>query len=34
MLIEADRRDESLELLYTKEEFSVLKNVHIIGMMI
>lgn len=33
MLIEADKRDESLKLLYTKEEFSVPKNVHIIGMM-
>lgn len=33
MLIEADKRGESLKLLYTKEEFSVPKNVHIIGMM-
>lgn len=33
MLIEADKREESLKLLYTKEEFSVPKNVHIIGMM-
>ena len=33
MLIEADKRDESLKLLYTKEEFSVPENVHIIGMM-
>lgn len=33
MLIEADKRGESLNLLYTKEEFSVPKNVHIVGMM-
>lgn len=33
MLIEADKREESLKLLYTKEEFFVPKNVHIIGMM-
>ena len=33
MLIEADKRGEALKLLYTKEEFSVPKNVHIIGMM-
>ncbi len=33
MLIEADKREESLKLLYTKEEFSVPNNVHIIGMM-
>lgn len=33
MLIESDKREESLKLLYTKEEFSVPKNVHIIGMM-
>jgi len=33
MLIEADKREESLKLLYTKEAFSVPKNVHIIGMM-
>lgn len=33
MLIEADKREESLKLLYTKEEFSVPKNVHIVGMM-
>lgn len=33
MLIEADKREESLKLLYKKEEFSVPKNVHIIGMM-
>ena len=33
MLIENDKRGESLKLLYTKEEFSVPPNVHIIGMM-
>ena len=33
MLIENDKRDESLKLLYTKEQFSVPANVHIIGMM-
>lgn len=33
MLIEADKREESLRLLYTKEDFSVPKNVYIIGMM-
>lgn len=33
MLIEADKREESLKLLYTKEEFYVPKNVYIIGMM-
>lgn len=33
MLIENDKRGESLKLLYTKEEFSVPENVHIIGMM-
>lgn len=33
MLIETDKREESLELLYTKNEFSVPRNVHIIGLM-
>lgn len=33
MLIESDKRSEHLKLLYTKEEFSVPENVHIIGMM-
>ena len=33
MLIETDKREESLKLLYTKEDFSVPKNVYIIGMM-
>lgn len=33
MLIENDKRKESLNLLYTKEEFSVPENVYIIGMM-
>lgn len=33
MLIENDKRGEKLKLLYTKEEFSVPKNVYIIGMM-
>ncbi len=33
MLIEHDKRNESLELLYTKESFSVPENVYIIGMM-
>lgn len=33
MLIENDKRDESLNLLYAKEEFSVPDNVYIIGMM-
>lgn len=33
MLIEADKRGVSLELLYTDEEFSIPSNVHIIGMM-
>ena len=33
MLIEDDKRDEKLNLLYTEEEISVPKNVYIIGMM-
>ena len=33
MLIENDKRDEYIKLLYTKETFFVPKNVHIIGMM-
>lgn len=33
MLIEADKRGESLRLLYKNELFSVPKNVYIIGMM-
>ena len=33
MLIENDKRGESLELLYTKKTFSVPENVYIIGMM-
>lgn len=33
MLIETDKRGESLRLLYKNELFSVPKNVHIIGMM-
>jgi len=33
MLIESDKRGESLHLLYSKELFSVPKNVYIIGMM-
>lgn len=33
MLIEGDKRGESLKLLYTKEDFSVPENVYIIGMM-
>ena len=33
MLIESDKRDQSLRLLYKDESFSVPANVHIIGMM-
>ena len=33
MLIEADKRGERLNLLYTNEEFSVPENLYIIGMM-
>lgn len=33
MLIESDKRGEPLKLLYKDEQFSVPKNVHIIGMM-
>ena len=33
MLIESDKRDVKLQLLYADEEFSVPSNVHIIGMM-
>ena len=33
MLIEADKRKESLRLLYRNEKFNVPSNVHIIGMM-
>ena len=33
MLIENDKRGEKLRLLYSNEQFSVPKNVHIIGMM-
>ena len=33
MLIEGDKRGDSLKLLYTKEEFAVPENVYIIGMM-
>ncbi|MCH5259644.1 MAG: AAA family ATPase [Lachnospiraceae bacterium] len=33
MLIENDKRNEMLDLLYTKEQFSVPENVYIIGMM-
>jgi 5-methylcytosine-specific restriction protein B len=33
MLIEADKRDEELRLLYKDERFSVPPNLHIIGMM-
>lgn len=33
MLIESDKRGHELQLLYSKERFSVPKNVHIIGMM-
>lgn len=33
MLIEADKRDQGLRLLYKNEIFSVPKNLHIIGMM-
>lgn len=33
MLIEADKRGDSLKLLYTHEDFSVPDNVYIIGMM-
>ena len=33
MLIENDKRGQSLQLLYSNEMFSVPKNVHIIGMM-
>lgn len=33
MLIEADKRGQSLRLLYRNEQFSVPENVHIIGMM-
>lgn len=33
MLIEKDKREEKLRLLYQNEQFSVPKNVHIIGMM-
>lgn len=33
MLIEADKRNEKINLLYTEEEFSVPSNVYIVGMM-
>lgn len=33
MLIESDKRDVKLQLLYADEEFSIPSNVHIIGMM-
>ena len=33
MLIEPDKRNESLKLLYTREDFSIPENVHLIGMM-
>lgn len=33
MLIEADKRDESIRLMYRDEQFNVPANVHIIGMM-
>lgn len=33
MLIEADKRGEKMRLLYSNEQFSVPKNIHIIGMM-
>ena len=33
MLIESDKRNEHLRLLYSNERFTVPKNVHIIGMM-
>jgi 5-methylcytosine-specific restriction protein B len=33
MLIEKDKRGEKLRLLYSNEQFSVPKNVHIIGLM-
>ncbi|MDR1689730.1 MAG: AAA family ATPase [Clostridiales bacterium] len=33
MLIEGDKRGDSIKLLYKDEQFSVPKNVHIIGMM-
>lgn len=33
MLIEADKRGEKLRLLYSNEQFTVPKNVHVIGMM-
>ena len=33
MLIEGDKRGDSIRLLYGKEDFTVPKNVHIIGMM-
>lgn len=33
MLIEANKRGDSIKLLYQNEQFSVPKNVHIIGMM-
>ena len=33
MLIENDKRDTELDLLYADEKFSVPRNVYIIGMM-
>ena len=33
MLIEKDKRDESLQLLYSNEQFSIPSNLYIIGMM-
>ena len=33
MLIEGDKRGDSIKLLYKDEQFSVPKNIHIIGMM-
>lgn len=33
MLIESDKRDEELILLYSGERFSVPKNIYIVGMM-
>ena len=33
MLIESDKRDVSVRLLYSNEKFSIPRNVYIIGMM-
>lgn len=33
MLIEKDKRNQNLQLLYSRDKFNVPKNVYIIGMM-